>query len=61
MAREKVIFIAVAKEDKDKHNLFSGQRLSVHSPFRFTDMSVKRACSREWKPEPVPGLSAATE
>jgi hypothetical protein len=49
MAREKVIFIAFAKEDERHRNLFVGQRLNVNSPFRFTDMSVKRAYSREWK------------
>ena len=49
MAREKIIFIAFAKEDEGIRNLFSGQKVHPKSPFRFTDMSVKRPYDSAWK------------
>lgn len=49
MAREKIVFIAFAKEDETKRNLFSGQKVHSRTPFKFTDMSVKKAYDRAWK------------
>ena len=49
MAREKTVFIAFAKEDESIRNLFSGQRIHSRSPFKFIDMSVKRAYDSGWK------------
>jgi Thoeris protein ThsB, TIR-like domain len=49
MAREKVVFIAFAKENERARNLFSGQRLHTKTPFKFTDMSVKSPYDRAWK------------
>lgn len=47
--REKIVFIAFAKEDERARNLFSGQRLNTKSPFKFTDMSVKKPYDGAWK------------
>ncbi len=49
MPPEKVVFIAFAKEDEAKRNLFSGQKVHSRTPFKFTDMSVKKAYDRAWK------------
>lgn len=49
MAREKVVFIAFAKKDEGTRNLFSGQKVHSKSPFKFTDMSVKKAYDGGWK------------
>jgi hypothetical protein len=46
---EKIVFIAFAKEDEAIRNLFTGQRVHPHTPFSFTDMSVKRAYEKAWK------------
>ncbi len=43
------MFIAFAKEDEASRNLFNGQRLLVHTPYGYTDMSVKEPYAREWK------------
>jgi hypothetical protein len=47
--REKIVFIAFAKEDEAIRNLFSGQKVHPRTPFRFTDMSVKKAYDSAWK------------
>jgi hypothetical protein len=49
MAREKIVFIAFAKENERTRNLFSGQKVHPKTPFRFTDMSVKRPYEGGWK------------
>lgn len=49
MATEKIVFIAFAKENERARNLFSGQRLHTKTPFKFTDMSVKRPYDSAWK------------
>lgn len=49
MATEKVVFIAFAKKDEGIRNLFSGQKVHPESPFKFTDMSVKKAYDGGWK------------
>lgn len=47
--RTKIVFIAFAKEDERIRNLFSGQKVHPRTPFKFTDMSVKRPYDRAWK------------
>ncbi|MBS1844267.1 MAG: TIR domain-containing protein [Actinobacteria bacterium] len=49
MPREKIVFIAFAKEDEAIRNLFRGQKLHPRTPFKFTDMSVKQAYDTGWK------------
>ena len=49
MAKEKIVFIAFAKEDEGIRNLFSGQKVHPKTPFKFTDMSVKRPYETAWK------------
>jgi|SRR5664280_1157773 len=49
MATKKSIFIAFAKEDESKRNLFTGQRIHARSPFDFVDMSVKKPYDTDWK------------
>jgi hypothetical protein len=49
VAPEKIVFIAFAKEDERTRNLFSGQKVHPKTPFRFTDMSVKKPYDRAWK------------
>lgn len=49
MAREKIVFIAFAKKDEGIRNLFSGQKVHPKTPFKFTDMSVKKAYDGGWK------------
>ncbi|QWF80987.1 TIR domain-containing protein [Amycolatopsis sp. CA-230715] len=49
MADRKTVFIAFAKEDEARRNLFTGQRVSARTPFEFTDMSVKEPYETEWK------------
>ena len=49
MTGEKTVFIAFAKEDEAIRNLFRGQKLHPRTPFKFVDMSVKKAYDSAWK------------
>ena len=49
MADRTAVFIAFAKEDETKRNLFTGQRVHAKTPFEFIDMSVKKPYDTEWK------------
>lgn len=46
---KKRIFISFAMEDKNLRDLLIGQRENKHSPFEFTDMSVKQPWDSSWK------------
>lgn len=48
MARKRV-FIAFAIEDKVYRDFLVGQAKNDHSPFEFTDMSVKKPWDSQWK------------
>ncbi|MEM9557264.1 MAG: TIR domain-containing protein [Acidobacteriota bacterium] len=49
MAEKKVIFVAFAIEDERQRDFLKGQSLNTKSPFKYIDMSVKKAYSSEWK------------
>ena len=49
MVTEKIIFVAFSIEDEHQRDLLKGQTLHSRSPYRFTDMSVKKAYDSEWK------------
>ncbi|WP_163512220.1 TIR domain-containing protein [Fodinicola acaciae] len=45
----KTVFIAFAKEDEARRNLFTGMRVHPKTPFEFTDMAVKQPYASAWK------------
>ena len=49
MGNKKIVFIAFAIEDERQRDFLKGQSLLTKSPFEYTDMSVKKAYSSEWK------------
>lgn len=49
MADKKVIFIAFAIEDERQRDFMKGQSLNTNSPFKYVDMSVKKAYDSDWK------------
>lgn len=49
MATKNRIFISFAIEDANYRTMLVGQAKNEHSPFEFTDMSVKEPWDEKWK------------
>lgn len=49
MVKNKRVFVAFAKEDKNYRDLLRGQARNKSSPFDFVDMSVKEPFDEKWK------------